>query len=167
MPTASAKRASFFQIFVQAWQPHSAVLGKPENVDGYHDLERYPDARQIPNLFMIRWDAPLFFANSNLLRNHIRELVIKAKPTPEWVMVAAEPITDVDTTAADMLVELDEELNADGIHLIFAELKDPVRDKVERYGLYETIDRRHFYPTIEEAVEAFEQRESESELATE
>ncbi|MCP4166689.1 MAG: SulP family inorganic anion transporter [Chloroflexi bacterium] len=157
---------SIFQIFVRAWQPHSAVLGNPENVDGYHDLERYPDARQIPNLLMIRWDAPLFFANSNLFRDHIRKLVIKTEPTPEWVVVAAEPITDVDTTAADMLVELDEELNADGIHLIFAELKDPVKDKVERYGLYETIDRRHFYPTIEEAIEAFEQRESEPELAT-
>jgi high affinity sulfate transporter 1 len=156
---------SIFQIFVRAWQPHSAVLGRPENVDGYHDLERYPDARQIPNLLMVRWDAPLFFANSSLFRNHIRKLVIQTEPTPEWVMVAAEPITDVDTTAADMLVELDKELNADGIHLIFAELKDPVRDKIERYGLYETIDRRHFYPTIEEAVKAFEQRENESEVA--
>ncbi len=152
---------SIFQIFVRAWQPHSAVLGKPENVDGYHDLERYPDARQIPNLLMIRWDAPLFFANSNLFRDHIRKLVINTEPTPEWIVVAAEPITDVDTTAADMLVELDDELNADGIHLIFAELKAPVRDEVERYGLYETIDHRHFYPTIEEAIEAFEQRESE------
>jgi len=71
------------------------------------------------------------------------------------VLVAAEPITDVDTTASEMLVDLDEELNAAGIHLIFAELKDPVRDKIERYGLHETIDRRHFYHTIEVAVEEF------------
>jgi MFS superfamily sulfate permease-like transporter len=73
------------------------------------------------------------------------------------VLVAAEPVTDVDPTAADMLVDLDLELNAAGIHLILAELKDPVKDKIERYGLYETIDRRHFYPTIEVAVDAFYQ----------
>lgn len=85
----------------------------------------------------------------------MRELVANTDPTPYLVLVAAEPITDVDTIAADMLVDLDEELNAAGIHLILAELKDPVRKKIERYGLYDTIDRRHFYPTIEVAVEEF------------
>jgi MFS superfamily sulfate permease-like transporter len=121
-------------------------------VPGYHDLKRYPEASRIPGLLMIRWDAPLFFANANLFRKLVRELIARTEPTPAWVLVAAEPITDVDTTAADMLVDLDLELNAAGIHLILAELKDPVKDKIERYGLYETIDRRHFYPTIEVAV---------------
>jgi MFS superfamily sulfate permease-like transporter len=146
---------SIFQIFFRAWRPHSAVLGKPEGISGYHDLKRYPDASQIPGLLMIRWDAQIFFANANLFRNFVRDLVARTEPTPFWVLVAAEPITDVDTTAADMLVDLDEELNAAGIHLILAELKDPVREKIARYGLYETIDRRHFYPTIEVAIAEF------------
>jgi len=146
---------AIWQIFYRAWRPNSAVLGKPEGVSGYHDLKRYPDASRIPGLLMIRWDAPLFFANANLFRNLVRKLIAQTEPTPVWVLVAAEPITDVDTTAADMLVDLDEELNAAGIHLILAELKDPVKEKIERYGLYETIDRRHFYPTIEEAVAEF------------
>jgi MFS superfamily sulfate permease-like transporter len=148
---------SIVQIFVGVWRPHTAVLGKPEGVPGYHDLTRYPEASRIPGLLMIRWDAPLIFANANLFRNLVRHLIARTEPRPEWVVVAAEPITDVDTTAADMLVDLDLELNAAGIHLILAELKDPVKDKIERYGLYETIDRRHFYPTIEVAVEAFYQ----------
>lgn len=150
-----AVAVAIFQIFAAAWRPHSAVLGKPEEVSGYHDLERYPDAELTPGLLMIRWDAELMFANANLFRNFVREQVARTEPTPFWVLVAAEPITDVDTTAADMLVDLDEELNAAGIHLILAELKDPVRDKIERYGLYETIDRRHFYPTIEVAIQEF------------
>jgi hypothetical protein len=74
----------------------------------------------------------------NAIRNFVRERVARTEPTPFWV-----------------LVDLDEELNAAGIHLILAELKDPVRDKIERYGLYETIDRRHFYPTIEVAIQEF------------
>ena len=150
-----AVAVAIFQIFAAAWRPHSAVLGKPEEVSGYHDLERYPDAELTPGLLMIRWDAELMFANANLFRNFVREQVAHTEPTPFWVLVAAEPITDVDTTAADMLVDLDEELNAAGIHLILAELKDPVRDKIKRYGLYETIDRRHFYPTIEVAIQEF------------
>lgn len=146
---------SVLQFFERSWRPYAAVLGKPEGLEGYHDIARYPDAKRIPGLLMIRWDAPLFFANANLFRKLVRDLVASTEPTPYWVLVAAEPVTDVDTTAADMLVELDLELNAAGIHLILAELKDPVKDKIERYGLYETIDRRHFYPTIEVAVDDF------------
>ena len=79
----------------------------------------------------------------------------RSEPKPTWILVAAEPVTDVDTTAADMLEDLDEALNADGISLVFAELKDPVRDKIERYGLTRTIEPRHFFPTLDSAVTAF------------
>jgi MFS superfamily sulfate permease-like transporter len=146
---------SIFQVFRRAWRPHYAVLGSPKQMAGYHDLRHYPDAEQIPGLLMLRWDAPIFFANANIFRNRVREQVKDASPEPRWVLLAAEPVTDVDSTAADMLVDLDEELNASGIHLVFAELKDPVREKIQRYGLLDTIDRRHFYPTLEVAVEEF------------
>ena len=156
---------SIFQIFIRAWQPYSAVLGKPDEVPGYHDVTRYPDAAQIPGLVVLRWDAPLFFANSIIFRDRVRKLVLETDPTPRWILVAAEPITDIDTTAADMLVKLDEELNADGIHLAFAELKDPVRDKIERYSLYDTIDPEHFYPTIKAAIRAFREEASGEPLS--
>ena len=152
---------SIFQFFERAWRPYAAVLGKPEGIPGYHDISQYPNASQLPGLLMVRWEAPLFFANANLFRNKLRKLIAQTDPTPVWVVITAEPVTDVDTTAADMLVDLDLELNAAGIHLVFAELKDSVQEKIERYGLLETIDRRHFYPTIEIAVEEF-QREVQS-----
>ena len=146
---------SIYQVFRRAWRPHYAILGSPKHVAGYHDLQQYPDGEQIPGLLMLRWDAPIFFANANIFRNLVREHVAAVSPTPLWVLIAAEPITDVDSTAADMLVDLDLELNASGIHLVFAELKDPVREKIELYGLLDTIDHRHFYPTLEVAVEEF------------
>ena len=148
---------SIIQFFVRAWQPHYAIMGKPEGVEGYHDLKRYPDAELIPGLIMLRWDAPLFFANAGIFRKLVRDQLAAAAEPPHWVLVAAEPITDVDTTAADMLVDLDLELNAAGIHLVFAELKDHVREKMVRYGLLDTIDHRHFFPTLEVAVEEFHQ----------
>jgi anti-anti-sigma regulatory factor len=79
----------------------------------------------------------------------------QADPPPAWILIAAEPVTDVDTTASDVLEELDETLNEQGISLVFAELKDPVRRKIERYGLTRTIDPAHFFPTVEAAVAAF------------
>jgi MFS superfamily sulfate permease-like transporter len=152
---------SIFQFFERAWRPSAAVLGKPEGIPGYHDITRYPDAKQIPGLLMIRWDAPFIFANANIFRKKLRKLIARTDPPPLWVVITAEPVTDIDTTAGDMLVDLDLELNAAGIHLVFAELKDSVKAKIEHYGLLETIDRRHFFPTIEVAVEEF-QREAES-----
>ena len=89
-----------------------------------------------------------------VVRRVVRRMA-RVDPPPRWILIAAEPVTDVDTTASDVLEDLDEALNAQGISLVFAELKDPVREKIERYGLTRTIDPRHFFPTIEAAVAAF------------
>jgi MFS superfamily sulfate permease-like transporter len=147
---------AILQFFARAWRPYSAVLGQPPGVSGFHDLTRYPEAALVPGVLILRWDAPLFFANAGLFRDTVRQYLAEAAPPARWVLVAAEPITDVDTTAAEVLVGLDEELNARDVHLAFAGLKDPVKDKLVRYGLLETIDRRHFFPTLEVAVAAFE-----------
>ena len=117
-------------------------------------MHTYPEAQHLPGLVIYRFDGPLFFANATTFRDEVRRLA-RADPPPRWIVIAAEPITDVDTTASDMLEELDEMLNAHGTNLVFAELKDPVRRKIERYGLTRTIDPRHFFPTIETAVAAF------------
>ena len=121
---------------------------------GYHDLRSYPDAELLPGLVVFRFDAPLFFANARTFREQIRRLA-SAEPRPTWILVAAEPITDVDTTAADMLEDLDDAINAKGVSLVFAELKDPVRRKIERYGLTRTIDPGHFFPTLDAAIAAY------------
>jgi high affinity sulfate transporter 1 len=142
-------------IFQQAWSPYSAVLGRAPGVAGYHDIERFPDAEEVPGLLIVRWSAPLFFANANLFRDRIRALLQAEPSAPGWVLVAAAPIVDIDTTAGTMLADLDRELNAAGTHLAFAELQDRVRDHIVRYGLLETIDEGHFYRSVDEAVEAF------------
>jgi len=146
---------SVVYIFKRAWAPYSAVLGRPSGVPGYHDIGRYPDAEQVPGLLIVRWSAPLFFANANQFRDLIRGLV-KASPSPlRLVLVAAEPITDIDTTAGAMLTDLDLELNSAGIHLAFAELQSGVRDYIVRYGLLETIDASRLYGSVTEGVEAY------------
>jgi high affinity sulfate transporter 1 len=137
------------------WRPHSAVLGRVEGVKGYHDIMRYPDARLIPGLVLFRWDAPLFFANAELFRDRVLDAVNDA-PTPvRWLVVAAEPVTSVDVTAADMLAELDETLHEAGIELCFAEMKDPVKDKLKRFGLFARLGEETFFPTVGSAVSSY------------
>jgi high affinity sulfate transporter 1 len=143
------------------WRPHSAVLGKPDGVDGYHDITRYPDASRIPGLMLFRWDAPLFFANAELFRQRIQDAAAQS-PTPvRRIVVAAAPITSVDVTSADILAELDEMLEGAGVELCFAELKDPVKDKVKRFGLFSQLGEDRFFPTVESAVSDYLSRNGE------
>jgi MFS superfamily sulfate permease-like transporter len=137
------------------WRPYSAILGRVEGVKGYHDITRHPDARVIPGLVLFRWDAPLFFANAELFQNRVLDAVA-ASPTPVcWLVVAAEPVTSVDVTAADMLAELDKTLQEASIELCFAEMKGPVKDKLKRFGLFSRLGEDMFFPTVGEAVSRY------------
>jgi MFS superfamily sulfate permease-like transporter len=135
------------------WRPHSAVLGRAEGVEGYHDITRYPDARQVPGLIILRWDAPLFFANAELFKERVLEVAANSPIPVRRLVVAAEPVTSIDVTAADILAELDQALSDRGIELRFAELKDPVKDKLRRFGLLAQFGEESFFPTIESAVD--------------
>ena len=138
-----------------SWRPHSAVLGRAEGIRGYHDITRHPNARRIPGLVLFRWDAPLFFANAELFQDRALDAVATS-PTPvRWLVVAAEPVTSVDVTAADMLAELDETLHAAGIELCFAEMKGPVKDKLKRFGLFARLGEETFFPTVGVAVRSY------------
>ena len=137
------------------WRPHFAVLGRVPGLRGYHDIKRYPNAARIDGLVLFRWDAPLFFANAELFQQRLTEAVADS-PTPvRRVVVAAEPVTSVDVTSADMLRELGLALGADGIALHFAEMKDPVRDKLKRFELTEIYSHDRFHPTVGSAVDDY------------
>jgi MFS superfamily sulfate permease-like transporter len=151
---AVAVGLSILNVFRRAWWPYQTTLGRVPGMSGLHDRSLHPDADQLPGLTIFRFDAPLFFANARTFREQVRHLA-RQEPPPLWIVVAAEPITDVDTTAADMLEDLDEELNAAGTSLVFAELKEHVRAKLERYELIGPLEPSHFFPTLDAAVEAY------------
>ena len=139
----------------RAWRPYSAVLGRVEGMKGYHDTSRHPEADLVPGLVLFRWDAPLFFANAEMFRDAVED-AIEDSPTPvRWVVIAAEPVTDIDTTAADVLMQLDDALERVAIELAFAELKGPAKDRLRRYGLFDKIGEARFYRTVGEAVAAY------------
>jgi high affinity sulfate transporter 1 len=152
---ALAVVVAVIEFLWDGWRPHSAVLGRVERVSGYHDITRYPHAHLIPGLVLFRWDAPLFFANAELFNARVLDAVAKS-PTPvQWFVVAAEPVTSIDVTAADVVYELDETLHAAGIELCFAEMKDLVKDKMKRFGLFTRLGEKTFFATLSEAVSAY------------
>ncbi len=147
--------AAVVEFLWSVWRPHFAVLGRADNVKGYHDISRYPQARQIPGLVLFRWDAPLFFANVEFFQQRVLEAVISS-PTPvRWLVVAAEPVTRLDVTASDVVAALDQTLYDAGIELVFAEMKDPVKDKLKRFGLFKQLGEEAFFPTVGAAVKKY------------
>jgi len=137
------------------WRPHYAILGRADGLKGYHDVERHPEARQVPGLVLFRWDAPLFFANAEKFREVVLGVIVSAATPVNWIVVTAEPVTSIDVTSADMLSELDDVLRKAGIELVFAEMKGPVKDKLKRFGMFTKLGEEAFFPTVGAAVHAY------------
>src|SRR3954453_108039 len=150
---AIAVALSILNVFRRAWWPYETVLGHVDGIPGYHDIRTYPNADQADGVIVYRFDAPLIFANTRTFSGQVRELS-RHDPKPHCIVLASASISDVDTTAADMLSGLMHDLEDDGISLVFAELKDPVRGKIERYEAATVLEHGHFYPTVEAAVAA-------------
>lgn len=143
---------SLVTFVARAWRPYMAELVRVGQRKGYHDVSRHPDGRRVPGLAIVRFDAPLFFANAELFADFVTRSLTAGPAPVRWVVIAAEPITDVDTSAAEVLERLDDELDARGVRLVFAELKGPVKDRLLRYGLGARFHQGDFYPTIGTAV---------------
>jgi high affinity sulfate transporter 1 len=143
---------AILMFFRRSWWPHGTVLGDTDGVAGWHSLEAFPDAQVLPGIVVYRWEAPLFFANAGAFRQQIRDLVRVQEP--RWVVIQCEAVTDIDVTAAEMLTQLDHEVNERGIHLAFAEMRTRVQNLALTYGMFDTLDRDHFYPTLEAAIAA-------------
>jgi MFS superfamily sulfate permease-like transporter len=146
---------SLLNFIRHAWRPHEAILGRVPNYKGYHDIGRHPDARQVPGLLLYRWDAPLFFANADLFRDRVRAAVRGVDPPIRWLVISAEPVTDIDTTAADALDEVITDLARAGIELHFAEMKGNVKDRLKDYGIYQRLGDAGFHPTVGTAVKTY------------
>ncbi len=141
---------SILLFFKRSWWPHGEVLGQIEGEAGWHSDHNGTVGTELPGIVVYRWEAPLFFANAGMFRQQVHDLVRKRKP--RWVILQCEAITDIDVTAADVLEQLDLELNEQGINIAFVELRSRLKDLVYDYGLFATLDAEHFYGSIEEAL---------------
>jgi high affinity sulfate transporter 1 len=141
---------SIFLFFRRNWWPHGAVLGRAS--DGtWHDVTGDIEVQEQPGMVVYRWEAPLFFANAGMFHDQLRTLV--GTRQARWVVLQCEAITDIDVTAAEMLDRADKELNTRDVHMAFVELRGRLQDLVLRYGLLETLDKDHFYPSMDAALE--------------
>lgn len=147
---------SLLILAYQASRPSIAVLGKAPGKQAYGDIEQYPENEAIPGLLMVRPDVQFFFANNTTFRNRVRDLLRTIELSPRAVLIDLEASARLDIDSIEMLTDLQTELKAEGIELLLANLRAPVRDVLQRSGLIERIGKQHIYPSVEEGVQAFQ-----------
>jgi len=145
---------SILDYLRKVWRPYTTELVRVDGLHGYHDVTRHPEGRRVPGLVLYRFDAPLIFANAGFFEADLLRRVDRNGGT-RWVVVSGEPITDMDSTAADEFSHLLDHLEDLDVRLVFAELKGSVRDRLVPYGLVDRIGREHFFRTTSEAVRAY------------
>jgi MFS superfamily sulfate permease-like transporter len=155
----AAVALSILLFFQRSWWPHGELLGRFE--DGWHSARGADSGAPPPDgVIVFRWEAPLFFANAGMFRQRLRHHVRHEQP--RWIVLQCEAVTDIDVTAAEMLERLDLELNEEGIHLAFVQLRSRLHELLSQYGLLGTLDQDHFYTTIDEAVADFKAEEGDA-----
>jgi len=152
---AIAVALSLADFVRRAWRPHTAVLGRIPGRKGYHDIHRHPEAVQIPGLIIYRFDAPMFFANAEFFSDGVKRAIATRQEPITWIVLAAEPITDIDTSAAEALDQLLDDLQVESVQLVLAELKGPVKDRLRSYGLYDRLGDDRFFTTLGAAVNGY------------
>ena len=133
-------------------RPHTAELGLVEGTDTFRDVERNPNAHPISGLLIYRIDDELFFANAAFFVRDVKERLIESDPPPTALVIDAEGVSDIDTTAVQELEELIEELAAADVAVTFARVRGPVRDMFERAGIIELVGDDAIYLEVDDAV---------------
>jgi SulP family sulfate permease len=146
---------SLLDVARRSSSPHTATLVQVPGTDTYRDVDHVKNGEPIPGLLLYRFDAPLFFANVSVMADELSRLVDEADPPYRWVLIDAESIHDIDTTAAQGLEELIEDLRADGLKVVFARLRNAVRTIMDAAGLIDLIGEDNIYLEIDDGVDAF------------
>ena len=146
---------SVLDLFARVARPHDAVMGEVKGLAGFHDVKDWPGGSTVPGLVLYRYDAPLCFANADdFHRRALAAIAAEAEPV-RWFVLNAEAIIELDITAADMLDELAQELQRNGIRFAMTRVKQGLFHELERAGLVARLGFDAFYPTIPVAVAAF------------
>jgi high affinity sulfate transporter 1 len=146
---------SLLAFIYRASQLHFSMLGKVPGERSYGAIERHPGSQPVPGLFIVRPDAPLFFANAARLRDEVRKLVHGTDPPPKALLLDLEGTSELDVPSADELCELMSELGTLEIDVLLARVHSPVRDMMRLTGLLEELGEGRIYLTIDQAVQAF------------
>ena len=134
-------------------RPHTAELGLVEGTETFRDIDRNDDAHPISGVLVYRIDDELFFANAAFVVRDVRARLVASDPPATGLVIDAEGVSDIDTTAIQQLEELLDDLEKADVSVVFARVRKPVRDMVQRSGMTDRIGDGAIFLEVDDAVE--------------
>jgi SulP family sulfate permease len=143
---------SLLLLIARASQTSVRRLGLEPGSSTYLDLAAHQGLQTAPGVLVVRIDGPLFFADANRFRESLRELIVEAGDPVTSVVIDAESVQMTDTDGADILIQVGEELKADGTRLVLARVHPPILELWRRAGVPEAQDEASVFETVHDAV---------------
>jgi high affinity sulfate transporter 1 len=151
--------ASLLFVIYRSSRPHISSLGRIPGVPGgYSDLTRHPENAPVPDVLIVRLDAPLYYANAMTARNNVKAMIAERDVPPRAVIFDAATQDELDVTTTDVIKGLVKELHGRGIDVYFADVHAPVVGHARSTGLLEAVGEDHVCPTVEAAVQTIDGR---------
>ncbi len=143
-------------VIFRSTRPHVAVLGRVPDSEFYRNIDRFKELEQRPDVLVVRFDGPLYFANLNYFKDKIAELIAKKGDALRLIVLNGDSISHVDSSAVHALEEWIKETQARGIRIHFTSVIGPVRDALRRWGLMEVIGEENFFMSNQRAIDAYD-----------
>jgi SulP family sulfate permease len=144
--------------------PHYAQLGKVGQHGEFRNIKRFPEAVTDSEVMIIRFDAPIFFANLNYFRDKINDLFMKT-PEARYLIIDAGPVSSIDSSGVHMFADLYTDLKNDGKTLLIANMIGPVRDALYKGGVMDKIGKHHFFMTVQKAFDFAKHGKENTDIA--
>lgn len=155
---------SLAMVLFKTTRPHTARLANVPDTRFYRNIERFSDLEVNNELLIYRFDAQLFFANTNFFKDKLYEYERLKEDKLKVLIIDGESINNIDSTAIHMLEEVVLDFNSRGVKVYFSGIKGPVRDIMFRSGFMKKINSDNFFMSIHEAVQFYENQEGNNNL---
>ncbi|KAF6145211.1 hypothetical protein GIB67_041406 [Kingdonia uniflora] len=153
---------SLLRVLLFIARPRTFVLGKIPNSTIYRNVGQYPVANNVPGVFILQIDAPIYFANSGYLRERIsrwideeeEKLQALGEISLQYVILDMTPVGSIDTSGLSMLDEVKKNIDRRGLKLVLANPGSEVMKKLDKSKFIENIGQEWIYMTVADAVNA-------------
>jgi high affinity sulfate transporter 1 len=153
---------SLLLLIYRTSHPEGAVLGQLPGEEAYRDVRLHPEARTFPGLLIWRPGGDLFFASIGRLDEELKATLATSHPPVKYVLLDAEAVNRIDTTAGDALLNSIKELQSRGITFAFARVRDEVRERMRLGGIEAAVSSSNFYERVTDGVLAWQEQEKPS-----
>jgi SulP family sulfate permease len=153
---------SLGMLIYKTTRPHMAVLGKVPGTIHYRNMSRFDDLKDRSDVLVVRFDARLYYANSNFFQDNISEYMQQKGETLKLLILDGDSINGIDSTGVHALETLYDQCSMNNIKLYFVGLKGPVRDVLYKSGFYDKYDKDIFFIRVQDAIDYFDDKNSKS-----